>query len=123
MKVRFAQLCAFAVILAAPLLSIQSVSLHAQAAPRRIEISAKRFAFTPGEITLKKGEPVVIVLKSEDVAHGLAVKELGFNVKVPKGQTVEIPLTPDKTGDFVGHCSSFCGPGHGSMKLTLHVQG
>jgi cytochrome c oxidase subunit 2 len=123
MKFRFAQLCASAAILAASLLSIQPVNLRAQSAPRRIEISAKRFTFSPGEITLKKGEPVVIVLKSEDVAHGLAVKELGVNVKVPKGQTIEIPLTPDKAGDFVAHCASFCGSGHGSMKLTLHVQG
>ena len=123
MNIRSAQLCATALVLAAPLLSIVPLNLHAQAGPRRIEIDAKRFNFTPGDITLKKGEPVIIVLKSEDVAHGLAVKELGINVKVPKGQSVDIPLTPDKAGDFAGHCSSFCGSGHGSMKLTLHVQG
>jgi cytochrome c oxidase subunit II len=96
-------------------------STHAQAAPRRIEIIAKKFDFTPAEITLKKGEPVVIVLKSEDVAHGLRFRELGFNVKVSKGQTSEATLTPTKTGDFVGQCSVFCGSGHGKMKLTLHV--
>jgi cytochrome c oxidase subunit II len=94
---------------------------HAQAAPRRIEVSAKRFNFTPGELTLKKGEPVVLVLKSEDATHGLRIKELGIDVKVPKGQTSEVPFTPDKTGDFMGHCSNFCGSGHGSMMLTIHV--
>jgi cytochrome c oxidase subunit 2 len=96
-------------------------STHAQAAPRRIEISAKKFEFTPAEITLKKGEPVVIVLKSMDVAHGLRFRELGFNVKASKGQTTEAAFTPTKTGDFVGQCSVFCGSGHGHMKLTLHV--
>ena len=30
-------------------------------------------------------------------------------------------FTPDKAGDFVGHCSVFCGSGHGGMMLTLHV--
>lgn len=94
---------------------------HAQTAPRRIEITAKKFNFTPAEITLKKGEPVVIVLKSEDVSHGLRFRELGFNIKVSKGQTSEAPLTPTTTGDFVGQCSVFCGSGHGNMKLTLHV--
>jgi cytochrome c oxidase subunit II len=89
--------------------------------PRRIKITAKRFTFTPGDITLKKGEPVVIVLKSEDVAHGLGFKELGVNIKAAKGQTTEFPFTPDKVGDFVGHCSVFCGTGHGSMTLKLHV--
>jgi cytochrome c oxidase subunit 2 len=89
--------------------------------PRRIEVTAKRFSFDPAELTLKKGEPVVLVLKSVDVAHGLRFRELGVDAKVGKGSTSEVQFTPEKTGDFVGHCSVFCGSGHGSMKLTLHV--
>lgn len=89
--------------------------------PRRIEVSAKRFEFLPGEITLKKGEPVVLVLKSVDVAHGIRFKELGIETKAGKGQTSELAFTPDKAGTFVAHCSVFCGSGHGSMTLTLHV--
>lgn len=108
-----------AATLTTPLLSIHPI--NAQTTPHRIEITAKRFTYTPGDLTLKKGEPVVIVLKSEDVAHGLRIKELGLDMKAAKSQTVESTFTPDKIGDFVGHCSSFCGPGHGSMKLTVHV--
>ena len=89
--------------------------------PRRIDVSVKRFAYTPAEITLKKGEPVVLVLTTEDVAHGLKFKELNLNSKIEKGKPSELAFTPDKTGDFVGHCSVFCGSGHGSMTLTLHV--
>ena len=96
-------------------------SFHAEAAPQRIEIVAKRFSFTPGEITLKKGVPVVLVLTSADVAHGLKFKELNLVVNAKKGQTNEVTFTPDKTGTFIGQCSVFCGSGHGSMKLTLHV--
>jgi cytochrome c oxidase subunit 2 len=92
-----------------------------QAAPRRIEITAKRFDFTPGEITVKKGEPVVLVLKSADVPHGLRFRELGVTVNAGKNQTGEVTFTPNKTGTFVGHCSVFCGAGHGSMTLTLYV--
>lgn len=94
---------------------------HAQDAPRRIEVTARRFAYDPAEITVKKGQPVVIVLKSADVAHGLRFRDLGLNVTVGKGGTGELSFTPDKTGDFIGHCSVFCGSGHGSMTLTLHV--
>jgi cytochrome c oxidase subunit II len=93
----------------------------AQAGVKKIEITAKRFEYTPGEITLKKGEPVVLVVKSLDVGHGLRVKELNIDLKVKKGETTEVQVTPEKTGDFVGHCSVFCGPGHGSMKMTIHV--
>lgn len=93
----------------------------AQNAPRRIEIAAKRFGFTPNEITLKKGEPVVILLTSKDANHGLKAKELGLSIKANKGQTSEVPLTPTQVGTFVGQCSVFCGSGHGQMKLTFHV--
>ncbi len=96
-------------------------NVRAQQAPRRIEITAKQFEFEPSEITVKKGEAVVLVIKSGDVAHGLRFRDLNLNVKVDKGGTAELPFTPDKTGDFVGHCSVFCGPGHGEMALTMHV--
>jgi cytochrome c oxidase subunit 2 len=90
-------------------------------APRRIEVSVKKFSYTPAEITLKKGEPVVLVLSTEDVSHGLKFKELNLNAKFDKGKPAELAFTPDNVGDFVGHCSVFCGSGHGSMTLTLHV--
>jgi cytochrome c oxidase subunit 2 len=91
------------------------------AAPHRIEITAKRFAFEPGEITLKKGEPVVLVLKSADVAHGLRIRDLNVAVKVDAGGTAQVQFTPQKTGEFIGHCYVFCGSGHGSMTFKLHV--
>jgi cytochrome c oxidase subunit II len=94
---------------------------HAENAPRRIEVTAKRFGFEPAEITLKKGEPVDLVLKSTDVPHGLRFRELNVDVKVSKGGTGETHFTPNLTGTFVGHCSVFCGSGHGSMMLKLHV--
>lgn len=94
---------------------------RAQEAPRRIEITAKRFTFQPGDITLRKGQPVVLVLKSADVAHGLRFRDLNVAVKVGAGGTAEVQFTPQKTGDFVGHCYVFCGSGHGSMAMTLHV--
>jgi cytochrome c oxidase subunit 2 len=89
--------------------------------PKRIEITAKRFTYEPGEITLKKGQSVVLVIKSMDVTHGFRVRELNVDVKIPGGAPKEVQLTPQKTGDFVAHCSVFCGPGHGSMALKLHV--
>jgi cytochrome c oxidase subunit II len=93
----------------------------AQDSPHRIEITAKRFVFDPGEITLKKGQPVVLVITSADVNHGFRIREFGVNVTIPGGRTVEVAFTPNKTGDFIAHCSVFCGPGHGSMELKLHV--
>jgi cytochrome c oxidase subunit 2 len=94
---------------------------RAEGGVQRIEITAQRFNFMPGEITLKKGEPVILVLKSLDVDHGLRIREFGVNAIIKAGKTVEVKFTPNKSGDFIGHCSNFCGPGHGSMEIKLHV--
>lgn len=106
---------------AVAVLGLAAPTAFAQVSPRRIVIAAKRFSFEPSEITLKKGQPVVIVLKSEDVPHGLRVRDLDFQVKVSAGGTAEAQFTPQKTGDFVGQCYVFCGKGHGSMAMTIHV--
>lgn len=103
------------------LVSISAYLMHAEDAPRRIEIVAQRFDYAPGEVTLKKGVPVTIALTSKDVDHGLKFKDLDVALTVKKGETKEVTFTPDKTGTFVGQCSVFCGSGHGSMKMTLRV--
>ena len=119
MKLRYALLTiALSVLIAA---SYFDHAIQAQSAPKHIDVVAKRFEYQPAEVTLKKGEPVVISLKSTDVAHGIKFKELNLQAKIDKGGTGELAFTPDKTGDFVGHCSIFCGSGHGSMTLTFHV--
>jgi cytochrome c oxidase subunit 2 len=110
------------ILLAAALVigGLCSQAVKAQDA-QRIEVTAKKFAFEPSEITVKKGQPVVLVLKSADAAHGVRFSDLDVNVKVSAGGTSEVNFTPTKSGDFVGHCSVFCGTGHGKMILKLHV--
>ncbi|HEY6490656.1 MAG: cupredoxin domain-containing protein [Terracidiphilus sp.] len=98
-----------------------TVPSHAESAPRRVEVTAKRFSFQPAEVTVKKGETVVLVLKSADVPHGLRFRELNVDVKANRGGTGQVKFTPQQTGTFVGRCSVFCGSGHGVMTLKLHV--
>ena len=107
MKTKLMLLVVFVGIVTAAVFSTRMVL--AQGEPRRIEITAKRFTYEPGEITLKKGQPVVLVIKSLDVTHGLRFREFNLNTKIEKGTPAELSFTPDKTGDFVGHCSNFCG--------------
>jgi cytochrome c oxidase subunit II len=89
--------------------------------PRKIDIQAKRFTYEPSEITVKKGESVVLELTSADVTHGLKFEELNLNAKIEKNKTSELAFTATKVGDFMAHCSIFCGSGHGGMALTIHV--
>lgn len=89
--------------------------------PRRIEITASRFKYDPDKITLKKGEPVILVLRSTDVTHGLKVPEMNVKAEIKKDKVTEIQITPEETGHFVGKCAHFCGKGHGSMTLQIDV--
>ncbi len=90
---------------------------------RTIEIHVHRYAFTPSEITLKKGETVKLELFSDDVPHSLLIKDLGINQVVTKGKPAEVTITPEKAGDFHGQCGRFCGSGHGQMSISVHVTG
>ena len=89
--------------------------------PKVIEITAKKFEFTPSEITLKKGELVILRLTSSDRVHGFFSKPLKFDTDVPPGKTTDVAVSPDATGDFAIICDHYCGTGHGNMKMKVTV--
>lgn len=91
-------------------------------APRVVHITAKRFEFTPNEVTLRRGETVKLALTSEDVVHGFFVRALGIDTEVKPRQTTEIVLTPQTPGRYTTICHHFCGSGHGNMKMTIVVE-
>jgi cytochrome c oxidase subunit II len=101
-------------------LGLKMTPVQAQS-PHEVDVVAQRFQFTPSEITLKKGEPVVLKLTSKDVTHGLKLTDFNQTIKAEKGKTNQVSFTPDKAGDFTAQCAVFCGAGHGSMKLIIHV--
>lgn len=90
---------------------------------RTIEIRAHRYAFSPSEITVRKGETVRLKLFSDDVTHSLLIKDLGINQMVSKGKPAEVTFTAKQAGDFHGQCGRFCGSGHGQMAMDVHVTG
>ena len=103
-------------------LALQSpIHLRAQE-PKVVEITAKRFAFIPNEITLKKGETVKLKIVSEDVTHGLYLKPLKIDADIQPGKTTEITVTPQNAGKFTAICDHFCGVNHGNMKMTVVVE-
>jgi cytochrome c oxidase subunit 2 len=56
-----------------------------------------------------------------DAAHGFQVKPLGLDVRIPRGRTVTVDVTPAKAGTFRISCSEYCGGGHSRMKAWLIV--
>ena len=101
--------------------------MHAQEAanaavePKVIEISAKKFAFSPSAITLKKGEPVILRLTSADRVHGFMSRPLKIDTDIAAGKTTDVAVTPDYAGNFTVICDHYCGTGHGNMKMKVAV--
>ncbi len=89
--------------------------------PRVIEITAKKFEFTPNEITLKKGQPVILSVTSLDRVHGFMSKPLKFDTDIPVGKTTDVAVTPDTAGNFTIICDHYCGTGHGGMNMKVTV--
>src|SRR5579872_553507 len=74
-----------------------------------VEITAKRFAFSPEKITLKKGQTVKLRIHSEDVTHGFFLRPFKLDEEIPAGQTIEVTVTPQTAGTFMPICDHFCG--------------
>jgi cytochrome c oxidase subunit 2 len=96
----------------------QSSSAPAQ---QVIHLTAKKFEYSPNEITVKKGRPVVIEIVSLDRKHGFTIPDLKVRSDVKPGAENAVRFTPDRAGTFNFHCDLFCGSGHEGMTGTLIV--
>lgn len=90
--------------------------------PKVVAVTAKRFEFSPREVTLKVGETVRLQLTTDDVTHGFFVKPLGIDEVIVPGKATEVVVTPRKAGRYTTICDHFCGAGHGGMKMTIVVE-
>jgi cytochrome c oxidase subunit 2 len=97
------------------------VAQAAQPKEKVIKIAAKRFTFTPGNITLKQGVPVVFELRTLDVFMGFNLPDFNVRADIVPDRVVRLRLVPDKTGTFIFLCDVFCGDGHEKMSGKLTV--
>ena len=95
--------------------------VDAQPKERVIKVVAKRFDYTPGEIHLEKGVPVVLDLTTRDVPLGFTLPDFGVRSDIMPGLTSRVQFTPNKVGEFAFQCDIFCGSGHESMSGVITV--
>ena len=88
---------------------------------RVIKIQAKKFVYTPNQIVLKKGEPVVLEFTSVDFVHGFKIPDMNIRADLPPGKVTQVRLTPDKAGEYDFLCDNFCGSGHEEMSGKITV--
>src|SRR5437763_15498067 len=86
-----------------------------------IKITAKRFDYTPGKLTLKKGEPVILEFRTADVLMGFNVPELNVRADIIPDKVTRVRFVPDKTGTFTFLCDILCGIEHERMQGTVTI--
>jgi cytochrome c oxidase subunit 2 len=87
-----------------------------------IQITAKKFEYSPKDVTVKKDVPVVLEFTSLDRLHGFNCPGLGIRADIVPGKTNQLRFTPNKAGTFPFHCDNFCGIGHEGMSGTITVE-
>ena len=87
-----------------------------------IQITAKKFEYSPKDIKVKKDVPVVLEFTSMDRLHGFNCPGLGIRSDIVPGKTTQLRFTPNKAGTFPFHCDNFCGIGHEGMTGTITVE-
>ena len=90
-------------------------------AATEIKVIARQFEFVPKTISVRKGEPVKLVITSEDVDHGFAIDEFKVNKRIKGGGSAVVEFTPDREGRFRIYCSVVCGDDHDKMVGELIV--
>ena len=86
-----------------------------------IKITARKFTYTPEQVTLKKGVPVILELSTEDILMGFNAPDLGVRTDIVPGKTVRLRVVPSKVGKVEFYCDIFCGSGHEEMDGLITV--
>jgi heme/copper-type cytochrome/quinol oxidase subunit 2 len=104
-----------------------------------IEISAKKYEYTPSPIRVKRGAKVQLRITALDRAHGFKINlnpdgsdkkgdsGLIFSsnddcFKLEKGIPTAVEFVARTPGTYSFHCCNRCGIGHGGMKGQLIVE-
>ncbi|HEX6534532.1 MAG TPA: cytochrome c oxidase subunit II [Gemmatimonadaceae bacterium] len=74
---------------------------------------------TANEIHVPVGEPVRLVLSSDDVIHSFWVPEIAGKMDLIPGKTNETWIAARDTGAYEGECGEYCGVQHSHMHLRL----
>ncbi len=87
-----------------------------------VKMTARRFVYTPNDIEVQAGIPVVLEIMSIDFFHGFNLPDLKLRFDLPPGQVTRVRFTPEKPGVLHFLCDNFCGDGHEEMNGRITVK-
>jgi len=102
-------------------------------------MTAKKYAYSPEEIRVKKGTRVQLKIRATDRTHGFKIRlypegtpekgEPGLrmadnqnNFKLEENQERTIEFVAERPGTYIFRCSVFCGMGHRGMNGKVIVE-
>ena len=88
---------------------------------RVIKIVAQRYRYSPNEIVLKKGPPVVLEFTALDFVHGFKIPDMNIRADLPPGKVTQVRITPEKEGVYDFLCDNFCGSSHEEMNGRIII--
>ncbi len=89
---------------------------------KEIQMTAKKYEFSPSVIEVAAGTRIVFKITSLDRTHGFEIAGVKNScVKIPKGETATVEYLADKPGTVEIKCCVHCGLGHGGMKGKIVV--
>lgn len=104
-----------------------------------VEVTAKKYEFSPSPIRVKAGSQVQLKITAIDHDHGFAVDPVPQGalaggkpglifaspaecVQLKKGQTTVVEFLAQAPGTYAFHCCHTCGLGHRHMKSEIVVE-
>jgi cytochrome c oxidase subunit 2 len=73
------------------------------------------------ELHIPIGEPIKLVLSSEDVIHSFYVPAFRAKQDAVPGRYTSMWFTPTRAGEYFLFCAEFCGTQHSRMTGVIHV--
>jgi cytochrome c oxidase subunit 2 len=89
---------------------------------RAVALTARRFAFDPEVIDVRRNDIVRVTITSADIAHSFTVDAYRIQKRVPPGGTVTFEFRADEVGRFPFYCSMRADAGCEEMRGELIVR-
>jgi cytochrome c oxidase subunit II len=86
---------------------------------RYLDANGKVLFETANEIRIPSGQPVDLLLRSDNVIHSFWVPSLSGKIDMLPGHTNRQTVQATQPGVFRGQCAEFCGAQH--AKMAFHV--
>ena len=101
---------------------VLQISAQQPGVQRHVQVTARKYSFTPGRIEVNQDDLVKITLHSEDIAHSLTIDGYRIAKRVGGGQTVTFEFRADQTGSFPIYCNLRQDDGCQKMRGELVVK-